>query len=184
MQIHQKSFRRIVTGHDTEGKAIIISDAPIENKQLVDNANGPFFFEVWQTLETPALIHPQPDDQDDTKLVFTPPINGTRMRVIEFPPQEEEISKSTKAKSKEISTVIASTTSDKIRHLSTYKTSSVDYGIVLEGEISLILDQQETTMAAGDILIQNGTSHAWINRSGKICRIALVLIDGEFTNIN
>ena len=62
-----------------------------------------------------------------------------------------------------------------------HKTKTVDYGIVLEGEITMILDRGETTIKAGDVIIQNGTNHAWANRSGNICRMAFVLIDGEFT---
>jgi len=63
-----------------------------------------------------------------------------------------------------------------------HRTRTVDYGIVLEGEITLVLDDVETTIQAGDIVIQNGTNHAWANRSGKVCRMAFMLIDGEFTN--
>src|SRR5262249_7814182 len=55
---------------------------------------------------------------------------------------------------------------------------SVDYAIVLEGEIDMLLDVGEVRLRAGDILIQQGTNHAWVNRSGAICRIAFVLIDG------
>jgi uncharacterized cupin superfamily protein len=61
-----------------------------------------------------------------------------------------------------------------------HRTESVDYGIVLEGEITLIVDKGETVVRAGDIVIQRGTNHAWANRSGKNCRIAFILIDGQF----
>jgi uncharacterized cupin superfamily protein len=62
-----------------------------------------------------------------------------------------------------------------------HRTETVDYGIVLEGELVLILDEGETTVRAGDIVIQRGTNHGWSNRSDKNCRIAFILIDGEFT---
>ena len=58
-------------------------------------------------------------------------------------------------------------------------TDSVDYAIVLMGELVAIMDDDETVMRAGDILIQRGTNHAWANRSGKMCRIAFILIDGK-----
>jgi len=61
-----------------------------------------------------------------------------------------------------------------------HRTESIDYGIVLEGEITLILDRGETTVRAGDIVIQRGTNHGWANRSGQTCRIAFILIDGQF----
>ena len=63
-----------------------------------------------------------------------------------------------------------------------HRTETVDYGIVLEGEITLILDVGETTVRAGDIVIQRGTNHGWANRSGKNCRIAFILIDGKFSH--
>jgi uncharacterized cupin superfamily protein len=63
-----------------------------------------------------------------------------------------------------------------------HRTKTVDYGIVLEGEITLVLDREETIIRAGDIVIQNGTNHAWANRSGKICRMVFILIDGVFTD--
>lgn len=60
-----------------------------------------------------------------------------------------------------------------------HRTKTVDYGIILSGEVWLVLDREETLVRAGDIVIQRGTNHAWANRSDKPCRIAFVLIDGE-----
>ncbi len=91
----QKNFRRVVTGHDADGKAIIISDAPPVHTQLVGGPGGPTFFEIWHTPETPALIYSQPKEPDENGLVLPPPKKGTRMRVIEFPPEGEEIRKLT-----------------------------------------------------------------------------------------
>ncbi len=186
MNQQQKTFRRIVTGHDANNKAIIVSDAASGLTQLIGGPGGPTFFEVWHTVETPALIHPQPDEMDETQLVLAPPKNGTRIRVIEFPPEGEEIKKLTGAvaaeKFKSMGGEHASTSSEEgAPHPLMHRTQTVDYGIVLEGEITMILDRGETTIKAGDIVIQNGTNHAWANRSGKVCRMAFVLIDGQFT---
>ena len=186
MNPQQKTFRRIVTGHDAEGKAIIVSDAPPVHTQLVGGPGGPTFYEVWHTLETPALIHPQPDDVDEQNLVLPPPKNGTRIRVIDFPPEGEEIRKLTDidaaAKFKAMGDEKASTSKEGAPHPLMHKTETIDYGIVLEGEITIVLDRAETIIRAGDIVIQSGTNHAWANRSDKNCRIAFVLIDGQFTN--
>ena len=186
MNQHKKTFRRIITGHDANGKAIVVSDAPPVHTQLVGGPGGPTFFEIWHTLETPALIHPQPDDVDEQKLVLPPPKNGTRMRVIEFPPEGEEIRTLTQAgaaaKFEAMGDAKASTSKEGAPHPLMHKTETVDYGIVLEGEITLVLDAEETTIKAGDIVVQSGTNHAWANRSDKICRMAFVLIDGQFTN--
>jgi mannose-6-phosphate isomerase-like protein (cupin superfamily) len=185
MNQQQKTFRRIVTGHDVDGKAIIISDAPPVNTQLVGGPGGPTFFDVWHTLQTPALIYAQPT-VDEKGLVLPPPKNGTRIRVIEFPPEGEEIRKLTgadaAAKFKSMGDAGASTANEDAPHPLMHRTKTVDYGIVLEGEITLVLDNGETTIYPGDIIIQNGTNHAWANRSNKICRMAFILIDGEFAD--
>ncbi|MFT3682250.1 MAG: cupin domain-containing protein [Ferruginibacter sp.] len=186
MNQQPKTFRRIVTGHDADKKAIIISDAPPTRSQLIGGPGGPTFFEVWHTVEAPALIHPQPDETDEQRLMLAPPKNGTRIRVIEFPPESEAIKNLTGAaaaeKFKTMGGEQASTSSEAgAPHPLMHRTQTVDYGIVLEGEITMILDRGETTIKAGDIIIQNGTNHAWANRSGKICRLAFVLIDGQFT---
>ena len=185
MNQQQRTFRRIITGHNMDGTAVIISDAPPTHTQLVGGPGGPTFFEVWHTLETPALIHAQPAEPEEKGLILPPPKNGTRLRVIEFPPEGEEIRKlsgaDAAAKFKSMGDEKASTSNEAAPHPLMHRTKTVDYGIVLEGEITLVLDQDETIIHAGDIIIQNGTNHAWANRSGKICRMAFILIDGEFT---
>ena len=184
MNTQLKLFSRIVTGHDANGKAVIISNAPPTRSQLIGGPGGPTFIEVWHTLETPALIHAQPAECDESNLVLAPPKDGTRIRVIDFPPEGEEIRKltgaSAAAKFKEMGSEHASTSNDSAPHPLMHKTKTVDYGIVLEGEITLVLDKDEVALKAGDIIIQNGTNHAWANRSGEICRMAFVLIDGQF----
>ena len=65
------------------------------------------------------------------------------------------------------------------RHFLYHRTNTVDYAIVLEGEIWALVDEGEVLMRAGDILIQRGTAHAWANRSNKTCRMAFILIDAE-----
>jgi mannose-6-phosphate isomerase-like protein (cupin superfamily) len=180
-----KIFRRIVTGHDVEGNAVIVSDAPPFRSQLVGGPGGPTFVEVWQTLETPALIQPQPQEPEQSGLTLAPPPNGTRIRVIEFPPEGDAIRNLTSAealgKFQSMRGGHAATSSGEgAPHPLMHRTKTVDYGIVLEGEMTLIVDRGETTIRAGDVVIQNGTNHAWANRSGAICRMAFILIDGKY----
>jgi len=66
------------------------------------------------------------------------------------------------------------------RHASSHRTRSIDYGIVLSGEITLLLDEGEVIVQAGDIVVRSGTNHAWVNRTDRPCRIAFILIDGAF----
>jgi mannose-6-phosphate isomerase-like protein (cupin superfamily) len=115
------------------------------------------------------------------------PKNGTRIRVLDIPPDTDEMKSMDPATARahfaSIGAAEASThkVDSSAPHPFMHRTETVDYGIVLEGELVLILDQGETTVRAGDIVIQRGTNHAWANRSEKNCRIAFILIDGEFT---
>lgn len=186
MNQQSKTFRRVITGHDAEGRAIILSEAPPVRSQLVGGPGGPTFFEIWQTLETPASIQPRPQEPEaGSGLVLAPPPNGTRIRVIEFPPEGDEIRKLTGsealAKFQSMGGGPASTAEAGAPHPLMHRTKTVDYGIVLEGEITLIVDRGETTLRAGEVVIQNGTNHAWANRSGKVCRMIFILIDGQYT---
>jgi quercetin dioxygenase-like cupin family protein len=182
----QQVFRRVVTGHDAGGNSIVISDAPPERIQKIGGATGPTFFEVWNTRETPAAIDRRSGEPPEAGLVLAPPKGGTRIRVLEIPPETEETHRidatTARAHFGEVSAEGASTFESGARHPFMHRTETVDYGIVLEGELVLVLDEGETTVRAGDIVIQRGTNHAWANRSGKSCRIAFILIDGRFTD--
>src|SRR5690606_17173956 len=116
---------------------------------------------------------------------LAPPKNGTRIRVLEVPPEDPSIAKLTPEQARahfaEVGAADAASHSGSgSKHAFMHRTETIDYGIVLEGEITLILDEGETVARAGDIVIQRGTNHGWANRSGKNCRIAFILIDGKF----
>lgn len=180
------TFRRIVTGHDKAGNAVIISDAPPRRVQQVGGPGGPTFTEVWSTQEMPAMITSQSTEPEEIGLVLAPPKGGTRIRVIEFPPEGEAIRNLTAAEAVEkfesMGGAEASRATAGAPHPLMHRTQTIDYGLVLEGELTLILDQAETTIRAGDIVVQCGTNHAWANRSDKNCRVAFVLIDGRFAD--
>ena len=181
-----KTFRRIVTGHNAAGRAIIQSDAPPERVKVLAG-DGPTFYEVWNTRQTPVLIDRASGEPSEDKLTLAPPAGGTRIRVLDIPPETEQMQKIDPAKAREhfaeIGAADASThTGAASRHPYMHRTESIDYGIVLEGEITLLVDEGETTVRAGDVVIQRGTNHGWANRSGKNCRIAFILIDGKFTD--
>jgi mannose-6-phosphate isomerase-like protein (cupin superfamily) len=181
-----KPFRRIVTGHDRAGRAIIQSDAqPTRVQSLGDK--GPIFYEVWNTRETPALIDRNGTEPFEETLTLVPPRNGTRIRVLDIEPEGDEIdaidAETARQHFAKVGAADASThRGNDARHPYMHRTESIDYGIVLEGEITLIVDEGETTLHAGDIVVQRGTNHGWANRSGKNCRIAFILIDGCYTD--
>lgn len=179
-------FRRIVTGHNRAGKAIIQQDAPPPRVQQIGSRFGPTFYEVWQTTETPAPIDRDSAEPEESGIVLAPPANGTRIRVLDIPPDGDSIKNMSAEDAKkhfaEIGASDASSHSDsgESKHAFMHRTETIDYGIVLQGEIVLIMDEGETTVRAGDIVIQRGTNHGWANRSDKNCRIAFILIDGRF----
>ena len=180
-----RQFRRVVTGHDDHGQAIIQSDAPPERVRTLWGG-GPTFYEVWNTRETPARIDRNSGEPPEEGIVLLPPRNGTRIRVLDIPPETAAMQQvdavQARALFAEIGAVDASTnTSGGARHPHMHRTETVDYGIVLEGEITLLVDIGEATVRAGDIVVQRGTNHGWSNRSGKNCRIAFILIDGAFS---
>ncbi|WP_315761125.1 cupin domain-containing protein [Sphingomonas sp. Y38-1Y] len=179
-----RPVRRIVTGHDADGRAIIQSDAPVAFVRRVGGAIGPLFHEVWSTYDTPAPIDAA-SEPDETTLTLAPPPRGTRLRVLDIPPEGDEIRtmspEAARAHFAEIGAVEAAGHGDgPARHALMHRTETIDYGIVLEGELTLIMDEGETVVRAGDIVVQRGTNHGWSNRSDANCRVAFVLVDGEY----
>lgn len=180
------AFRRVVTGHDQEGRAVILSDAPPTRVQQIGGPGGPTFFEVWNTRESPVVIDRQSGEPEESGLVLAPPKGGTRIRVIDFPPEGDAIRRLTASeaaeKFSEMGGADAARSETGAPHPLMHRTQTLDYAIVVEGELTMVLDHGETTVRAGDIIIQRGTNHAWANRSDKNCRVAFVLIDGQYTD--
>ncbi len=171
-------LRRIVTGHDAGKTAIVASDAPVT--RVFDNLGeeGLVFYEVWNTPTTPARIDRDDAEPGEARLTLAPPKGGTRIRVLDIPPDKPEADFD--AVFDAIGGKDAHVGDASKRHASFHRTQSIDYGIVLSGEIVLLLDEDEVTVRAGDIVVQRGTNHGWVNRTDTPCRIAFVLIDGVF----
>lgn len=184
METNNKAFRRIVTGHDVNGKAIIASDGAPERTYMIGGPNGAKFHEVWHTNQSPALINSKSGEPEEEVLLLAPPRNGTRIRVIDFPPEGEDIRNLSKEAAVEHFKTMgggdASSADGTAPHPLMHRTQTVDYGIVIAGELTLIVDRGETKIQAGDIVIQRGTNHAWANRTAYNCRVAFILIDGQF----
>ena len=181
----ETSVRRIVTGHDAQGRAVIQEDGPAPRVQRIGGATGPLFHEIGNTRSAPAPIVAASGEPEEDGITLAPPKNGTRIRVLDIPPDDPSLDSLTPEEARahfaEIGAGDASSYEGAgSRHARMHRTETIDYGIVLEGEIVLIMDEGETTVRAGDIVIQRGTNHGWANRSGKPCRIAFVLIDGRY----
>jgi mannose-6-phosphate isomerase-like protein (cupin superfamily) len=177
------AITRVVTGHDTDGKAIVAEAGPLPTAVALAAIPGTVFHEIWSTQGTPALVD---NGLDPTlgPLVLSPPPHGTRIRIVDIPPDTEEFlregSGRMDAAFAEVGDRHASTVKSGSPHPLMHRTESVDYGVVLEGELTLILDKGEVDLKPGHVVVQRGTNHAWANRSGKVCRMLFVLIDGAF----
>lgn len=165
-----KPVRRIVTGH-RDGKAVVLFDSAAPNQKL-RQASGLVSTLLWVTDETPADISGAAD-RSLREIGVPPPANGTIFRVVDFPPEGS-------ARSREaILQEMGVSDHGGARHAAMHRTTSVDYAIVLEGEIDMLLDDSEVHLTAGDVLVQQGTNHAWVNRGTRPCRMAFVLVDAK-----
>ena len=171
-----KPVRRIVTGHDETGKAVVLMDSASPNAKL-RSATGLTSTLVWATDETPADISSL-QDRADRESGVAPPVNGSVLRVVDFPPVDPNAAIDNEAMKKEMG---ISTPKRHLppRHPLMHATRTVDYAIIMEGEIDMLLDDTEIHKKAGDVLVQQGTNHAWVNNSKANCRVAFVLIDAE-----
>lgn len=177
-----RPVRRIVTGHTPTGVAIIQEDGPAPRQQRIGGDIGPMFHEIWNTPATPAPIDAASGEPAESGIVLAPPKGGTRIRVLDIPPEGDRLAKLTEAERRAHFAEIgaAEAVADSSRHAFMHRTETIDYGIVIEGELVLIMDEGETVVRAGDIVIQRGTNHGWANRSDSNCRIAFILVDGKF----
>jgi hypothetical protein len=171
-----KPIRRIVTGHDAQGRSIIASDGPSPHFLEMMEAMGPT--DLWVTHDAPADNAGRADPAA-RKIVLEPPPRGTIFRVVEFVPDAKVEGKFDRTKAFGAIGASGALDPDASRHPGMHKTRTVDYAIVLSGEIWALMDVGETLMRAGDCLIQRGTNHAWANRSNAPCFVAFILVDAK-----
>lgn len=177
-----KRFRRIVTGHNAQGRAVILSDDTSPHVMPIMDQPNFAVTDFWKTTYTPA-DNGAGTSGDPCRLPIqvTPPANGSVFRVVQFPPDKDWAAKAA-AMGGSVAideTAKAAHTGGPVRHAHMHRTRSIDYAIVLSGEIWAVMDEGETKMTAGDVLIQRGTNHAWANRSNASCVVAFVLIDAK-----
>lgn len=177
-------IRRVVTGHDADGKAIVLSNGPVPVVSEFKAIPGTYFHEVWNTPALPVTITHQQDDPTLGALMLAPPTAGTRIRFVDQPPDSPEFLARGHEQMHDafagIGDAAASTVKSNSPHPLMHRTATVDYGIVIEGEMTLILDDSEVTLPQGTVVIQRGTNHAWANRSDRPCRMLFILMDGRY----
>ena len=174
---------RVVTGHNLDGQAVIVSSGALPTVVEVAAIPGTVFHEVWSTSGSPAAVDNGPDPTLGG-LMLPPPAQGTRIRFVDIPPDTPEFlaqgATRMQAAFSQIGDVDASTVKADSPHPLMHRTESVDYGVVIEGELTLVLDQGEVQLKPGSVVVQRGTNHAWANRSGKPCRMLFVLVAGRY----
>lgn len=177
-------IRRIVTAHTAEGKAIVAQNGPLPNVTRPPTQPGLAFHEVWSTDQTPMPISFSQDDPTDSYRDTAPPKNGTIIRFVDIPPEGNEGLDMDAEQTRVLFEAVGLGENAKHtkagRHPLMHRTQSVDYGVVISGEIHLVLDEEEILLRPGDVVVQRGTIHAWANRSDSICRMLFVLTDGAF----
>jgi len=166
--------RRVVTGHDAKGKAVVLIDGAAPNVRL-RKATGLVSTLVWVTEESPAELSGSADAAE-REIGVAPPPRGSIFRVVDFPPAADFGAVDNAAMLREMGIGAGE---GGTRHASMHRTRSVDYAVVISGEIDMLLDDSEVHLKAGDVLVQRGTNHAWVNRGRENCRIVFVLIDAK-----
>lgn len=173
----RRGVRRIVTGHDDNGRSRVLSDGAAPNVTVREATGGIVSTLVWVTDETPALLAGT-HDQAARQMGVPPPDRGTAFRIVEFPPFKPELlATSPEVARQDWGMQGHALPGAEPRHPFIHRTRTVDYIVVLDGEIHMLLDDGEVHLRAGDTLIQRGTNHAWVNRSVAPCRVAIIFID-------
>ncbi|MBH98708.1 MAG: cupin [Rhodospirillaceae bacterium] len=178
-------IRRVITGHDGSGKAIVISDKEASNIVRPEHRPGVAIHNLWRIDSTPANVYGEEDTTTET-IGLLPPENGCVFRIIEFPPEKGWIENIDDSAAKTAWASIGAEhvrdTSGKPPHPLMHRTETVDFALCLEGQIHMVLDDSEVLIKKGDVVIQRGTNHAWSNRTDTVCKMMFVLIDGTFEN--
>ena len=171
-------MRRIITGHDKNGKSIITLDGP-PARSIGEDVGG--LFELWNTDGNQVISSDMVDRADD-EIILSPPRGGTKFRYFQINPLPKGVPD-------EILQEIAADAFEKVgaahhrvdttKHPAMHKTETVDYIILLKGDETLILDEEEVDLKPFDVVVQRGTNHAWVNNGTEPALLIAVLIDSD-----
>lgn len=150
--------RRVVTGHDAHGRSVKLSDGlPAQDHPMQGEAIGADFLEIWNTPDAVPTLTSQPDAEPTARPFAIMPATGHLMRLIEiYPPNMGG------------------------KRTVMHRTRTLDYAVVIEGEVVLILDDGETVLGPGSVVVQRGTDHAWENRTDQVTKMAFFHLAAEF----
>ena len=169
--------RRVLTGHDSEGKSTFIADGLAPNVKEMASMPGLALTDLWETRGAPAS-NAGAADAAARPVRLEPPRNGSILRIVEFPPDSQWRERADARRAFDsigAGHAADRRSSDPMMH----RTRTVDYIIVLKGEIYAVMEKGETLLRAGDILVQRGTNHSWSVRGSEPCIVAAVLVDAK-----
>lgn len=174
-------IRRVVTGHDSQGKAVVLTDCIAPFVHVSPGRPGFWSTDLWRTGANPAPISREETEPTLGPRRQLPAQGGTVVRINCIPPERGELDEEgAKREFAALGNPSASTFQASGRHPMMHRTETIDYAIVISGEMHLVLDDSEVLLRAGDMVVQRGTNHAWSNRSDQPCLIAFILIDGQW----
>ena len=169
-----RQIRRVVTGHDENGVAKVIMDADATCILQRPNRPGVTLTNLWQHNTTPAQMETHADPVTGP-LILHPPENGAVFRIVQFDPEDPEVLATLDGPSAFAEMGAGANVVKDARHPFMHRTDSLDYSIVLSGEIFMLMDEEDIHLKTGDVVVQQGTNHAWSNRGTEPCLIAFVL---------
>ena len=168
-------IRRVVTGLDESNKAKVIFDSRLP---IVAGPFGINSTNLWITDSYPLGF--SQTDTASKPVGISPPDNGTKFRVVEFGPLTPEIEQ--KMDPQFLMKAVGDAAPKRgvpVTHPMMHRTRSVDYAVVLSGEIDMVLDDSTTHLKPGDVIVQQATNHGWVNRGNEPCRMLFVLMDAK-----
>ena len=171
-------MRRIVTGHNKVGRSIITMDAP-PARSIGEDVGG--LFELWNT-DGSDIISTDSFDRADEEIILSPPDGGTKFRYFQINPTPEGVSwEALQDLAAEAFKRIGAAHHrvDTSKHPAMHKTETIDYIILLKGDVTLILDEEEVDLKPFDVVVQRGTNHAWVNNGNEPALLIAVLIDSN-----
>ena len=171
-------MRRIITGHNENGESIITIDGP-PACSIGEDVGG--LYELWNT-DGNDIDSEDKTDRADTNIILSPPKGGTKFRYFQINPLPEGVPD-------EVLQEVAADAFEKIgaghhrvdttKHPAMHKTDTIDYIILLKGDVTLILDEEEVDLKPFDVVVQRGTNHAWVNNGNEPALLIAVLIDSK-----
>ena len=171
-------MRRVITGHNEKGRSIVTLDGP-PARSIGEDVGG--LFELWNT-DGGDVISTDVNDRADQNIILSPSGGGTKFRYFQINPLPEGVPEDTLQE-------IAADAFEKVgaahhrvdtsKHPAMHKTDTIDYIILLKGDVTLILDDEEVDLKPFDVVVQRGTNHAWVNNGTEPALLIAVLIDSN-----